>query len=382
MPAKNKSFHEIITGSVKYTILGTNIIAVLLLLLSIAAWYITPSKALVIAYLGMAFPILVVINFMYVILWAIFLKWKFVLFQVIVLILCIKPISTYFPLSSETKIVPENSFKILSYNVRAFNWMRGEDARTNPMFDYIKSYNADIICFQEFVVNKNDKDTKGIITKPELRTILKEYPYYSITPIRDPSFPYFIYGLACFSKYPIIKTEQLPIHSRFNGSTMYHLDIDGKKVTLINNHLESNRITAEDKQLYKDFFKSKSTENLDEVANNIQQRLGTAFAKREKQADFISDVIKKEKENSEAIIVCGDFNDTPISYTYNTIKGDLKDAYANTGFGVGITYHENKFWFRIDFILHSNNIESYNCKVGNLKYSDHYPISSYLKFKE
>lgn len=381
MPAKSKNFRQLITGSVKYILLGSNIIAILLFLLSVSAWYVTPSKAPIIAYLGMGFPLIAIINVIYAILWAVFSKWKFMLVQIIVLVLCIKPINTYLPISSSTKVIPEKSFKILSYNVRAFNWETGKDARNNPMFDYIKSYNADIICFQEFVINKNDSDTKGIITKPELKKILKDYPYSSITPIRNPDFPYFMYGLACFSKYPIIKTEHLPLNSRFNGSAMYHIEIDGKKVTLVNNHLESNRITAEDKQLYKDFFKSKSPENIDEVANNIQKRLGTAFSVREKQADLISNVIDKEKEITDAVIVCGDFNDTPISYTYNTIKGDLKDAYANTGFGVGITYHENKFWFRIDFIFHSDNIESYNCQVGNQEYSDHYPISSYLRFK-
>ena len=60
----------------------------------------------------------------------------------------------------------------------------------------------------------------------------------------------------------------------------------------------------------------------------------------------------------------------------------MTDAYAATGLGQGITYHENKFWFRIDYIMHSDEMKSYNCTVGNVKYSDHYPIMTYLQFKD
>ena len=104
-----------------------------------------------------------------------------------------------------------------------------------------------------------------------------------------------------------------------------------------------------------------------------------AYKKRERQADLIANYI--EQQDTNATIVCGDFNDTPISYAYHKIKGDMTDAFANTGLGQGITYHENRFWFRIDFIMHSLAFESYNCTVDKVKYSDHYPVHTYLHFK-
>lgn len=81
-------------------------------------------------------------------------------------------------------------------------------------------------------------------------------------------------------------------------------------------------------------------------------------------------------------MVCGDFNDTPISYAHRTIQGPLKDAYAASGRGVGVTYNENFFWFRIDNILHSANMKPINCTVDKVRYSDHYPLWCYLQLKE
>jgi endonuclease/exonuclease/phosphatase family metal-dependent hydrolase len=237
--------------------------------------------------------------------------------------------------------------------------------------------NADIICLQEFAVSST-KNKNWIISEEELSSMLKDYPYHEIIKLST-SRGSLTYGLACYSKFPIEKVTKLPLESTYNGSAMYELNINKKKVILVNNHLESNRITAEDKRLYKDFFKTRDKEIFEEVAMNIQTRLSAAHKIREAQAETIRSLIDKQKSN--ATIVCGDFNDSPISFAYSTIKGDLVDSYANTGFGPGITYNENKFWFRIDYIMHSVSMQSYNCTVDKVKYSDHYPVWTYLAFR-
>ena len=60
------------------------------------------------------------------------------------------------------------------------------------------------------------------------------------------------------------------------------------------------------------------------------------------------------------------------------MKGDLTDAYASTGFGPGITYYEDFFLFRIDYIMHSKNLKSHKTTVERVKFSDHYPVLTYL----
>ncbi|MFT4224604.1 endonuclease/exonuclease/phosphatase family protein [Dysgonomonas sp.] len=379
MQVKNKLSKIKIGKYLKYTIFATNIFAIIILVLSAFAWKIVPSKATIIAYLGLGFPIILFVNILYLILWVVSFRWKYALVQMVAITICWQPILTCFPIHTRTSVkdIPENSFKILTYNVRAFNWAKGEKARSNPIIKYLVNSNADIICLQEFAVSTG-KSQKDIITEKELSAKLKDYPYHEIIKLGT-SRGTLAYGLACYSKFPITKAIRLPLESTYNGSAMYELKIQGKDVILVNNHLESNRITSEDKQLYKDFFKNKDKETLGEVAMNIQTRLGAAYKKREAQAKIIRDILDKQK--SDVTIVCGDFNDTPISYAYYTIKGDMVDSYASTGFGQGITYHENMFWFRIDFIMHSLGLQSYNCTVDKIKYSDHYPVWTHLAFK-
>ena len=107
------------------------------------------------------------------------------------------------------------------------------------------------------------------------------------------------------------------------------------------------------------------------------RKLAEASAIRAPQADTIAHEITASPH--PYIIVCGDFNDTPISYTHRTIAQDLDDAFTQSGRGLGISYNQNRFYFRIDNILTSKNLRAYNCTVDrSIKESDHYPIWCYI----
>ena len=156
------------------------------------------------------------------------------------------------------------------------------------------------------------------------------------------------------------------------------LDINGKKVTLITAHLESNGIAAHERTEYYNFTNEPDRQKLENFTHMIFKRLTPAFRKRSAQARVLAYAIQENP--NPYIIVCGDFNDTPISYTRRTIKGNLKDAFVESGRGMGISYNRHRFLFRIDYILHSKNMKAYNCTVGKLKTSDHYPVCTYLQF--
>jgi len=82
------------------------------------------------------------------------------------------------------------------------------------------------------------------------------------------------------------------------------------------------------------------------------------------------------------VIVCGDFNDSPLSYAHRVIGKELDDAFVQSGNGFGISYNQNHFYFRIDHILLSKNLESYQCTVDKtIKSSDHYPIWCFVAKK-
>lgn len=375
MPVTSKQIFEYLRRTFHSFVLGINIFTLLLLLSSFLSWGISPARTLIFAYLGLAFPFILMVNLLLLVFWCIISKWKIALFNVIVLAICYSPITTYFPINIFSGTPPEGSIKILSYNVRGFNWeLNKKWSADMPMVQYLKSVDADIICMQEYVVSTSDKHA----STRNLQKVLKVYPYYSVIPLR-PSNGRYEYGLACFSKYPIKSILSIPIVSSDNGVALYKIEVNGKIITVINNHLESNRLTSADKKLYKDFLRARDSHKLDEVTQSLENKLGSAFRKRAPQVNMVARYV--EEQTTDAIIVCGDFNDSPISYSYKTIKKDLLDSYAETGFGPGITYHENYFWFRIDFIMHSRNLKAYKCTVDKVKFSDHYPIWTYLHFK-
>ena len=187
--------------------------------------------------------------------------------------------------------------------------------------------------------------------------------------------------IACYSKFPILSSRTLDYASEYNGSVVYELKMGEDTVMLINNHLESNKLTKEDKVVYESMLKSPETEKVKSGARLLIRKLAEASAIRAPQADSIAQEIAASRY--PYIIVCGDFNDTPISYAHRVIEKGLNDAFTKSGRGLGISYNQNKFYFRIDNILASKNLKPYNCTVDrSIKESDHYPIWCYLKKKD
>ena len=187
--------------------------------------------------------------------------------------------------------------------------------------------------------------------------------------------------MAIFSKYPVLSVRQLKYQSDYNGSFVYELKIGKDTVTIINNHLESNKLTKQDKVVYEDILSAPEREKVESGLRLLLGKLAEASAIRAPQADAIAQAVKQSRHPS--VIVCGDFNDTPISYTHRVAGRDLNDAFTQSGQGLGISYNQNKFYFRIDHILTSKNLQTYNCTVDkSIKDSDHYPIWCYFTFKE
>lgn len=370
MRAKNKNirFRDI----VKWTIFATNVVAIILLFASLFAWKVSPLKTNIFSYIGLGFGVILLVNVCYLALWIFFSKWKLALVSLAAIVICHVPILTFFPLHFFPPKAPENAIKILTYNVEGFANESSKDAEEHPMLDYIVKTDADIVCLQEYLVSKTGQ---SIISQRDVNRILNKYPYRSVTGL-EASGRYHTYGLACFSKFPIEKSHEIVFSSSFNGAAIYTININNKKYTVANVHLESNSISAEDKKLYSDFLQNNEEVNIEDVTTNIRKKLGSAYRIRANQVKKVKDYIDTQK--TEGTIICGDFNDTPISYAYGQMKKGLDDAYASTGFGPGITYHKDFFLFRIDYILHSSTMKAYKAKVEKVKYSDHYPVWTYL----
>jgi endonuclease/exonuclease/phosphatase family metal-dependent hydrolase len=323
------------------------------------------------SYLGLLFPFICILNVCFVIYWVCLLQWRYVLIGVGAFAICWNPVKNYFPFHLRTDLIPEEHvIKVLTYNVMSFADKDHTADSPNMIVKYIADSGADIVCMQEYMVSKSNK----LLTSEKLIRALSMYPFRSTVFFNSSSSSK--WGLAVYSKYPISASRRVSYTSRNNGSSIHTIDINGKTLTLINNHLESFKLTAEDRSRYSGFIKGVGPDTFDELRGVIQQKLGPAFLIRAKQADTIAEEIRRIK--SDYTVVCGDFNDTPVSYTHRTVQGTLKDAFAESGRGVGVTYNQNFFWFRIDHILHSSNMKAINCTIDKEKYSDHYPVWCYF----
>ncbi len=371
MPVENKrtKFKKVIV----WTVFATNLIAIALLFCSFLSWNVSPLKTNLFSYIGLGFGIILLVNILYLILWVTFSKWGLAFVSLLAIVLCYKPVTTYFPLHLRSPKPPANSIKVLTYNVQGFPQESNIHAKEQPILNYIATTDADIVCLQEYLVSKTGH---SLISQRDVNRILNKYPYRSVTGLES-SGKYHTFGLACFSKYPIERTHKIVFESSYNGAAVYTININGERYSVANVHLESNSIKPEDKKLYSDFLQNTDPVRIDQVTSNIRNRLGSAYRTRARQVEMVRQYL--DTRDTRGTIICGDFNDTPISYTYHQMQKGMKDAFVSTSFGPGITYHEELFLFRIDYILHSENIQAYRTKVDKVKHSDHYPLRTWIE---
>lgn len=352
---------------ITYLILAVNAFFVGTLILSAYSPYLQPKMHPLASGLGLAFPIFLAINLFFIILW-VFINYRYALLPLIGLLVCIPQIRTYFPINSTTKTIPEGSIKLLSYNVMSFSNLEKKDGK-NPILSYLANSNADIICLQEY----NAAVNKKYLTEQDIKKALKAYPYHSTHQQGKQGDV----QLACFSKFPILSSRLIKYESSYNGSMEYVLDVNKDTITLINNHLESNKLTKEDRGMYEDMIKDPNAKKVKSSLRLLIKKLAEASVIRASQVDSVAKIIIDSKYPT--IIACGDFNDGSISYAHRILTQKLDDAFTQSGRGLGISYNQNKFYFRIDNILISPNLKAYNCTVDrSIKASDHYPIWCYI----
>lgn len=351
-------------------ILAINALFTGLLLLAAYSPYIHPESHPVQSCFGLTFPIFVLINGCFLIFWLTIQRYRSALLPLIGFLLCYSQIRTYLPINFHTSNLPEGSIKLLSYNIMGFDGASKKDGK-NPILTYLKESNADILCLQEYATEESPRH----LTQKDIERELKAYPYHRINIVGSGNG--YTNKIACYSKYPILSARVLDYPSEYNGSVIYELKLNEDTITLINNHLESNKLTKEDKDIYEDILKDPEKEKVKSGARLLIRKIAEASAIRASQADTIAREIKSSRY--PYMIVCGDFNDTPISYAHRVIAKDLDDAFTQSGRGLGVSYNQNKFYFRIDNILISKNLRAYNCTVDrSIKESDHYPIWCYI----
>ena len=359
---------------VRKIFLITNYFFAILLVISSISVYISPEKAWIFAFLGLAFPYILIVNIAFLIFW-ISLKRKYFIISLIVILLSWNNLTKFIQFNNHRKISAgeRNIVKLLSFNVRLFNyynWLKLKTAHQD-ILSFIKNEHAGIICLQEFFTLNNT-----LFSEDSIRNLLGTTPFSYIQYTNSPDDKKGS-GIATFSHFPIVNRGKVEFGNSPNISIYSDIKIEDDTIRVYNCHLQSTRLEKDKYNFLDSLLFNYNTKHLDDI-KNISHRLKDAYIKRARQVTILSNHIKT---SPYPVLLCGDFNDTPVSFAYHKLRDSMKDAFLESGRGIGNTYFGNFPSFRIDYIMHNKSIVSYNFRTQRVKLSDHYPIvcKFYLK---
>lgn len=357
-----------VSFKVKLLVLINLLLAVLLIICAYSN-QISPESMWPAAFLGFSFPFILAINIFFMLFWIVFLRLYF-LVSVVAIALSWTQFRATFRFPSENKAGINKPLKIMSYNVRLFDiyeWQKKEHPGhyNNEIIDFISSQNPDILCLQEYYTGSRNQInySDSILFKSQLK-------YVSIEGIKNRSktLPF---GLATFSTYPIVNSfKQEFSNSTINFCLITDIKIAEDTVRVINTHLESIKFGKEDYNFVNELANNNINNNITDNSKAILAKMARAYRKRAPQSDELARFIE---QSPYKVILFGDFNDTPVSYTYHKLSKNLKDAFVEAGFGLGYTY-SNFLALRLDYILLDKSIKCSKYRILRHEYSDHYPV--------
>ncbi|MEI6456369.1 MAG: endonuclease/exonuclease/phosphatase family protein [bacterium] len=362
----------------KRLLLVLNIIAALCLLAAYAAAWITPAKAWIFAFFGLAYPVILIINLCFLLLW-IFLWKKYVFISLIIILIGWSQLTSIYPFRFH-RVEPEknNALSVFSYNVHSLYGNERTESipeMRSKVTEFLSRHRADIVCIQEFfAIGQEYTKTISRFTKS---LDLSYYYYQNYKEFWDKTK---INAIATFSRYPIVNHGQYKLEGKSYFAIFTDIVYDYDTIRVYNLHLESIRFGEEDMSFYSHLTEqSTGTTPLKLGSQKIMWKLRKAFIYRSKEVDML---VRDILNSPYPVIICGDFNDSPFSYTYRELSKDLSDSFKEAGFGFfGETYAGKLPAFRIDYILYSDFFAASGYRKFQIDLSDHYPIAAVLNIK-
>jgi len=337
--------------------LGANICTVLLMWLAVLSTYVSPALHPTLSLLGLFFPIFVAVDIAFFFFWLIF-RFYLVWVPLLGLLVVAGYAMDYCPINTK-KYLSDSAICVVTYNIGGAK----EDSSRLEVLNFLKEKSPDIVCLQE--VWSNFKDM------PEFQRVTDSMGYHRI--IGN--------GKYILTRFPVLgDTLHIDYPTRKNSSMACWIHCQGDSLLLVSNHLESNALSDSDKTEYKNMILDPEQERVEQGSKVLLRKLKDAALYRGAQTDTLCALI--DRNEGKSILMCGDFNDTPISYTYQRLASRLDCAFRKTARGVGFTYSQSGIYVRIDHIFTTSDWQCIKCYVDNsITASDHFPVVAYMQKK-
>lgn len=333
-----------------------NISIVLITLVAYLSPYISPADVWFPAFLALAYPWLLLFNILFILLW-LSLKKRYIIFSLGCILLGWGHFRSIVGLSLSSNTAAQAQLTIASFNAHNMRYygVKGKSARLGDISAIFDSEDPKILCFQEFPSHR-------------------EYAAPLLNHFKEKGLQYQVWKegneLAIFSAYPIVKTASTYFNNT-NGFQYADLNIRGNIVRVFNIHLQSNAVSSIADHVAKQGDLQEKETWLE--VRGMMGRFKRASKKRALQSNQIAAQIKA---SPYPVIVCGDFNDVPLSYAYHTLSAGLKDTFKQKGRGLGFTYLGSIPALRIDYILVAPDFVIQNYASEKTSFSDHRAIFS------
>lgn len=329
--------------------------------------YVNPSRVWFLPVLGLAAPAIYVATVLVALYWIIRWRWVRASVMLVLVVAGFFKVTLFYRPDLRRVYAAEGSdrgvFKVMTYNVRSFY---GEDGRSSvdSVLRLIEAVDPDIVCLQEF----NDR----LAGRSEQLALLEEK--YESAVFGRTQAPDSVFGapLVILSKYRILRSGVVLTPAT---SVWADVSIGDDTVRVFNNHLRSTAIKADDNDYITNHRYLSDTAGERKI-RSIVTRLRDNSVLRAAQVDSIAAVVAATRGRK---IVCGDFNDTPMSYVYNCMSRGLDDAFRVCGSGYSHTFRGFYNTLRIDYVLSSDAFETLAYEVPEVDYSDHLPVVVRLK---
>ncbi|MBP3237051.1 MAG: endonuclease/exonuclease/phosphatase family protein [Bacteroidales bacterium] len=226
--------------------------------------------------------------------------------------------------------------RLVSWN--ADNFLVSQDTMLRAA-SFIGGIHPDIICLQE-------RPHTSLVAWDSIRTAFGELEYAAVNSREDE-----VLNLAILSRWPILEMVEYYVPDSYNKSLCVDIAMPEDTVRLFNVHLQTNGLCLGSKP-----------------SAGLFRNLRANAAKRKAQVEEIASAVAA---SPYPVIVCGDLNVPPASYSYRKISAFLDDAFLKAGKGWGGSYQGLGGLLRIDYILCSPAFAVSSYSLVPNAWSDH-----------